>query len=120
MIGELYEAKTGRLILARLVAADTLAARTAGFLGRTRIEDDEAMWFDRCSGIHTLGMRVPIDVVFVNGGGIVLDVAEAVKPWRFWVGRARAGSVLEVAAGNARRQRITPGTILEMRWRSRT
>lgn len=120
MIGELYDAKTGRLILARLVGADTLVARTVGFLGRTHIEDDEAMWFDRCSGIHTLGMGVPIDVVLVDRGGIVLEVAEAVKPWRFWVGLAGARSVLELAAGNARRQRITPGAVLEMRWRSRT
>jgi uncharacterized protein len=120
VIGELYEAQTGRLIVARVVGADTLAARTAGFLGRTRIDDDEAMWFDRCSGVHTLAMRVPIDVVLVDRSGVVLDVAEAVKPWRFWVGRTGAHSVLEMAAGNARRRGVTSGTILEMRWRSRT
>jgi uncharacterized protein len=118
--GELYEAKTGRLIVARLIGADTLAAQTIGFLGRTRIDDDEAMWFDGCSGVHTLGMRVSIDVVFVDRNGTALGVAEAVKPWRFWVGRAGTRSVLEMAAGNARRQGVTPGTLLEMRWRSRT
>ena len=120
MIGELYEAQTGRLILPHLVGADTLAARAAGFLGRTNIDDGEAMWFDRCSGVHTLGMRVPIDVVLVDGSGAVLDVVEAVKPWRFWIGRARTRSVLEMAAGNARRRGVTSGTILEMRWRSPT
>lgn len=120
MNGELYEAKTGRLIVPHLVGADSLVLRTIGFLGRTHIGDDDAMWFDRCSGIHTLGMRVPIDVVLVDRSSIVLDVAEAVKPWRFWVGNARARGALELAAGNALRQGIRPGTILEMRWHSRT
>lgn len=120
MIGELYDARTGRLLVKRLVAADTLWASTVGFLGRTRIDDDEAMWFDGCSAIHTLGMRVSIDVVFVDRGGTVLDVAADVKPWRFWVACTGARSVLELAAGNARRQGITPATALETRWLSRT
>jgi uncharacterized membrane protein (UPF0127 family) len=120
VIGELYDARTGRLLIARLVGADTAATRTVGFLGRAQIADDEAMWFDRCSGIHTLGMRVPIDVVFVDRSGTVLDVARNVKPWRFWVSRTGASTVLELAAGNAARQGITASTNLETRWRSRT
>lgn len=120
MNGELYEANTGRLIVSHLLGADSLVLRTIGFLGRTRIDDDEAIWFDRCSGVHTLGMRVSIDVVLVDRNGVVLDVAEAVKPWRFWIGHAKTRSVLEMAAANARRQGVTKGTMLETRWRSRT
>lgn len=120
MIGELYDARTGRLLVARLAGADTLAARTVGFLGRVKVDDDEAIWFDRCSAVHTLGMRVSIDVVFLDFNGVVLDVAADVKPWRFWVGRAGARSVLELAAENARRRGITAGTTLEARWHSRT
>lgn len=120
MIGELYDARTGRLLVAHLVGADSLATRTAGFLGRTQIGDDEAMWFDRCSGVHTLGMRVSIDVVFVDRDGVVLDVTSGVNPWRFWVGRTGARAILELAAGNAARQGITAATALEIRWRSRT
>lgn len=117
MIGELYDARHSRLLIAHVVPADTLLTRTLGFLTRTRIEDDEAMWFDRCSAIHTLGMRVAIDVVFVDFAGAVLDVVGDVKPWRFWVGRAGAAGVLELAAGNARRLGITAETVLETRWR---
>lgn len=120
MIGELYDARTGRLLIGRLTRADSLVTQTVGFLGRSRIDDDEAMWFDRCSAVHTLGMRAEIDVVFVDRGGVVLEVVSGVKPWRFWVARAGASSVVELAAGNARRQGITPSTNLETRWRSRT
>ncbi|HKE37332.1 MAG TPA: DUF192 domain-containing protein [Candidatus Baltobacteraceae bacterium] len=120
MIGQLYDAGSGRLLIARLIRADTFATQTLGLLGRAHVDDDEAMWFDRCAGIHTLGMRVPIDVVFVDRNGGVLHVAGGVKPWCFWVGRSGANSVLELAAGNAERCGITPSTKLETRWRSST
>ena len=120
MTGELYDARTGRLIIARMVRADTLVMQTAGLLARTHFGDDEGMWFDRASAVHTLGMRVSIDVVFVAGKGAVLDVAPNVKPWRFWVGCAGAKSVLELAAGNAQRRGITTATVLDARWHSHT
>ncbi|HZY99317.1 MAG TPA: DUF192 domain-containing protein [Candidatus Baltobacteraceae bacterium] len=120
MTGELRDARTGRLLVGCLVRADTLITQTIGFLGRTRVDDDEAMWFDSCSGIHTLGMRVAIDVVFVDRDGVVLDVVSSVKPWRFWVGRSGAKSVLELATGNAERCGITPSMHLETRWHSPT
>jgi len=120
VIGELRDARTGRLLVARLIAADTAVARTVGLLGRTRIPDDEAMWFDRCSAVHTLGMRVAIDVVFVDEDGGVVDVACAVRPWNPWVGRRGARGLLEMAAGNAARCGISASTKLEFRWLSRT
>jgi uncharacterized membrane protein (UPF0127 family) len=118
-IGEVREACTGRLLIARLTRADSGASRTIGYLGRVSVDDDEGLWLDRCSGVHTLGMRISIDVVFVDRTGIVLGVEEAVRPWRFWVGRHGARSVIEMAAGNARRRGITPSTSLEILWPSR-
>ena len=118
--GEVREARTGRLLIARLTRSDSGTARTVGYVGRSFVDDDEGLWFDRCSGIHTLGMRVAIDVVFVDRNGIVLGVADSVKPWRFWVGRRGASSVIELSAGNARRRGITPSTSLEIVWPSRS
>lgn len=116
--GELRDAGSGRVLIGRLISATALGARTKGFLARTVIDDDEALWFDRTSVIHTLGMRVPIDVVFLNARGRVLKIAAAVKPWRPWVGRLGARSVVELACGNAGRAGITQDMTLEMRWDS--
>jgi uncharacterized membrane protein (UPF0127 family) len=58
-------------------------------------------------------MRFPIDVVFLDRELKVLDVAEAVPPWRM---KARRGAraVLELAAGEAARHRIGEGDKLEI------
>ena len=120
MIGELREGRTGRLLIGHLTRANTGATRSIGYLGRTHVDDDEALWFDRCSAVHTLFMRVSIDVVFIDRNGVVLEIAGSVKPWRFWVGRRGASSVLELAAGNAERRGIVPSMNVEAIWRSRS
>lgn len=53
------------------------------------------------------GMRVALDVVFVDSAGEILHVCEA-KPWQL-KGVARAEAVLECAAGTAKRLRLTCG-----------
>lgn len=48
-----------------------------------------------CRSIHTLGMRFPLDVVFLDGEGRPLRVEPAVPPGRF-LAESRAEAVLEV------------------------
>lgn len=66
-----------------------------------------ALLLRRCRSVHTVGMRFPIDVVFLAAG----RVAE-VRPA---VGRSRIASVrgarhtLELAAGEAERLGLRPG-----------
>jgi uncharacterized membrane protein (UPF0127 family) len=54
----------------------------------------EAMLFRRCRSVHTLGMREPIAVVFLDRGMRVLAVRRC-RPGRFVVPRPRARHVLE-------------------------
>lgn len=93
-----------------LVAA-SLPARLRGLLGRLPLAPGQAMLLSPCSTIHTLGMRYPIDVVFLARDGRVLRVAREVAPWRMR-GHWRARCVLELAAGEAARCGIVPGMVL--------
>ncbi|CAM5181048.1 hypothetical protein CDEF62S_05908 [Castellaniella defragrans] len=52
----------------------------------------------RCKAVHTLGLRRPIDVVFVSRAGGVLRVCGGLAPNR-WVGWWPAWGVLELPAG---------------------
>lgn len=83
--------------------------RTVGLIGRTRVGEDEAILFEHCSSIHTLFMRIPIDVVFLDGNRRVLKTVENVRPWRPLIGCAGASSVLELAAGEIARRAIALG-----------
>lgn len=95
--------------------ARTFWERSRGLLGRASLRNCEGLILDPCNVVHTLGMRFPIDVVFLaraDGGGTayrVLAVRDAVAPWRPWVGRRRAQAVLELPAGAARRMGLRPG-----------
>jgi len=66
-----------------------------------------------CNLIHTVGMRYPIDVVFLRRDGQVLSVAAEVPPLRMR-GCWRAHAVLELAAGEAARCAIRPGMMLPL------
>ena len=66
-----------------------------------------------CGSVHTLFMRFPIDVVFLDRELSVVAVRLEVRPWR--TARARGAKVtLELAAGEAARRGIGPGTQLRL------
>jgi uncharacterized membrane protein (UPF0127 family) len=78
--------------------ASSLVDRAVGLLGTSSLSAGEGLWLTPCSSIHTLFMRYPIDVLFLNREGIVLE-RQTLAPWRFsrWLMASR--SVLELAAG---------------------
>jgi len=104
----LRNARTGRILAGRVRRADGWFIRTLGFLPRSFIAADEGLWFAHCRAVHTLGMRVPLDVVFLDRQGRVIRI-EGVGPGRWHVGEARADAVAEFAAGFAAEQRLAPG-----------
>jgi len=98
-------------VLAALVVAGTFLQRWQGLLGRSEFEG--AMLFPRTRAVHTLGMRFPIDVAFVDRHLRVVDTVRMV-PWR--IGRPRrCSSVLEAQAGAFERWNLRPGDELELR-----
>ncbi|MEZ2299505.1 DUF192 domain-containing protein [Variovorax sp. RCC_210] len=88
--------------------------RTRGLLGRPRISGSEGLLITRCSSVHTVGMRYAIDVVFLDRHGCVARVVEGLNPMRMAICLG-AASVLELAAGQARRLALRPGLQL-MGW----
>jgi uncharacterized protein len=90
--------------------------RVVGLLDRSTMSDDEAMWFDACSAIHTLGMRIPIDVLFLDDGATVIRLVPAARPWRPYIGARGARTVIELAGGACARVGIETGMQVVVRW----
>lgn len=82
-----------------------------GLLGRSGLGPGEGMLFPRTGSVHTLFMRFPIDIVFLDSEMRVLSVREAVPAWRTVVERG-AKATLELAGGEAARVGIVPGSRL--------
>jgi uncharacterized membrane protein (UPF0127 family) len=83
-----------------------------GLLGRSGLGTGEGMLFPGTGSVHTMFMRFPIDVVFLDAELRVLAVREAVPAWRA-VKERGAKATLELAAGEAARVGISPGEVLE-------
>lgn len=83
-------------VLAAAELADTRAARRRGLLGRTDVEG--VLVLRPCRQVHTFGMRMTIDVAFVDALGVIRRIV-TVPPNR--VTRISVGTrmVLEARAG---------------------
>ena len=81
-----------------------------GLLGRRSLDEGEGLAF-REKSIHMLFMRMPIDAVFCDGDLRIVKVVRDLRPWRF-AGCRQARFVLEIAAGDAERLGLAPGSSL--------
>jgi len=111
----LIDAASGDLVVGRVRVAASFAARAMGLIGRSRLGPHEGMWFDRCDSIHTMFMRIPIDVLFLDRDGCVLRAMRTVAPWRPYIGFPGAASVLELSSGTIERTGVIPGDVLVLR-----
>ncbi|MGE4425291.1 MAG: DUF192 domain-containing protein [Solirubrobacteraceae bacterium] len=85
----------------RIEDADDWWSRTRGLLGTRSIAPGHGLWLPVRS-VHTVGMRYPLDLVWLDRHGAVLRVDEHVGPGRVRSCRAADGGVVETAAGSGR------------------
>lgn len=99
-------------VLASAEVAVTQRQRRNGLIGRRDL--DGAFVIDRCRWIHTVGMRFPIDVAFVDSEGIIIKTASM---GRFRIGTPvlRARLVIEARRGAFERWGLHVGDVLEIR-----
>jgi uncharacterized membrane protein (UPF0127 family) len=96
------------VVCERCAVADRMLARMRGLLGHKDFPAGDGILLRPCPSVHTLFMRFPIDVVFLDREGEVLKIVENLKPWRT-AGARRAHSALELPAGEAARVGVAVG-----------
>jgi uncharacterized protein len=111
---QLRNARTGRILATRVDRLSSFFRRAVGLLGRTTVRPDEGVWIAPCSSIHTLGMRVAIDVIFVDADGRVLIAIANVRPNRPIVTCRGARAVVELGSGALDEHDLRPGDRLEL------
>lgn len=94
--------------------ADNFLTRLVGLLKRTNLGPEEALWLMPSKGIHTVGMKFPIDVVFLNRDCHVLGLTSGMSPYRISSVHLRGYSVLELPNGTIRKSRTEIGDQLEI------
>lgn len=102
------------LLLSDLEIAEGFWSRGLGLLGRSGLRENQGLWLRPGNSIHTCFMRFSIDCVFVDREMRVKAVRENIVPWRFVLPVRGADSVIEMAAGSARRLGIEVGEELHV------
>ena len=82
--------------------AATFRSRLRGLLGTDELPAHHALLLTNTRSVHTLGMRMPLDLVWIDEAGALVRLDEGIAPGQ----RRRSGAawgVLEVAAGSGPR-----------------
>jgi hypothetical protein len=109
--------RTRRQYLAtRLAVADGHWSRLRGLIGKGANDfgNGHGLWITPCRGVHTLGMRFPIDVAYLDSDHVVVHLERGLRPWRFAPIRFRAASVLELPEHTLQATGTTIGDELEI------
>jgi uncharacterized membrane protein (UPF0127 family) len=98
----------------RIEVADGFWTRLRGLLGRSGLESGGGLLLAPCRGVHMMGMRFPLDVLFLDAGRRVVGLYRELAPGRRTRLHGEARYALELPAGTIERTRTREGD--ELTW----
>lgn len=99
-------------VLASTEVTQTRRDRRRGLLGRDELEG--ALVLQPCRWVHTVGMRFPLDVAYLDAEGTVIKTLH-MAPHRVGLPVWRARQVIEAEAGAFARWGLRVGDVIEIR-----
>jgi uncharacterized protein len=100
--------RSGQWLASAAELAGTSQARRLGLRGRDGMDDDAALVIAPTQGVHTFGMKFPLDIVGVRKNGEVVTVQCSVRRRRI-VLSLRAFAMVELPGGACDRTGIRVG-----------
>lgn len=111
-----YNRTRETFVATEATVADSYFARLIGLLGKTKrwARLGRGLWIVPSSGVHTIGMLFPIDLIFLGKNKEVIHIEEHVRPFRISKVSLKAASVLELPPHTVYRTRTQIGDRLEI------
>lgn len=100
---------SGAVVGDRIRFADTALARLIGLLGAPGLRPGEGLLLSPSSGIHTIGMSYPIDVIALDRARRVRHIWHSLPPWRVLRPSPRTRMIIELPAGSMTKLPISVG-----------
>ncbi len=94
--------------------ADTFWRRFKGLMGVRQFPAGHGLLIVPAKGIHTHFMSMPIDVLYLDREGTIVDMDMGMRPWRIGRVRRQAHQVLELPAGTIASRGLQVGDRLEI------
>lgn len=106
----------------RLHVADTHMLRLRGLLGTapSSFQHGAGLWIVPCHGVHTMAMRYPIDVLYLDNQGRVIHAEDNVRPWRLTRVIVECATVIELPAHTVWNTGTKVGDGIEIRFKAMT
>ncbi|MGI6358025.1 MAG: DUF192 domain-containing protein [Bacillota bacterium] len=89
----------GYCLVRELQPAATFWQRWRGLMGRASLPEGSGLLISPCRSVHTMHMRFPIDVIFLDRAWTVVGLEPSLRPWRFSRNYPSAWFAIELPAG---------------------
>lgn len=93
---QLIERDSQQVLLSNIEVASTIWKRFRGLMLRRQFDESYGLWLEPCRSVHTMWMRVSIDVFFIDQNGTIVEHHPSVRPWSFVKPGQPCHCVLEV------------------------
>lgn len=100
-------------VVGTMDVASSFWRRLCGLMFRSALPADSGLLIAPCRSVHTMHMRFPIDVVFLDKALRVVGLEPHLVPWRFSRNYPLAWFVLELPAGVIDQTGTEEGDLLE-------
>jgi len=90
-------------------AATTTFARLKGLIGKLSLKSDEGLWVVPSSGVHTVGVLFPLDLIYLDEHYRVLHLVESFPTFRIAPLMTQAVSVLQLPTHSIFSSQTRPG-----------
>ena len=103
MSGYAFNVTRQAFLATRLRVAATHYDRLRGLMGTapSAFQEGSGLWIVPCHGVHTIAMRYPIDVLYLDRDSVVIRIEDSVRPWRLTPVLLEAATVIELPARTA-------------------
>lgn len=108
------ETADGRVVAEHVEVAGGVWQRFMGLMFRAELPAGHGLALTPCNSIHMFFMRIPLDVVFLDGDGRVLHTCDGIRPWRVSRIVRGARTAVELPAGTLRAAGIEKGALLRL------
>lgn len=105
---------TGLMLASDAMLADNFILRLKGLLGKSLLLKGEGLIITPCNMVHTIRMKMCIDVVFVSSANRVVHIINSMKPNRISPLIKEASYVIELPAGHAKKTNTEIGNSIEV------
>jgi uncharacterized protein len=92
------------MVTITVIEAENLFAKIRGQIGK---KNAAPMLFRTRFGIHTFGMRVPIDVIVLNSNHQIVALKSILKPFRVFLWNPKYSIVIELPAGTIEKMKLS-------------